>query len=137
LYRIVRLRALPAALTLTLALFQGCHTPRDKSSLAAKDARSSATPFHFSVKPGANLAETMEIRLDGRVVFSTSAGATTFLHRFDVFMTPGWHRVQTSTSTGASHTAVVQSDREKWIRVAREPAKPEGIGVHVTEFPLR
>jgi hypothetical protein len=52
-------------------------------------------------------------------------------------VTPGWHSVETRTSGGSRHRAMVAGDRTKWIRVQRDPSKPEGVGVHVTEYPQR
>ena len=49
----------------------------------------------------------------------------------------GWVKVVTQTGSGIHHQAMVEGNRDKWVRILREPAKPEGVGVHVTEFPVR
>ncbi len=72
------------------------------------------------------------LALDGVTIFR---GALNQERRFALSTSPGWHRLDTYLGEGYHHTTVVNTAAPKWVRIAREPSKAEGVGVHVTEFP--
>ena len=91
--------------------------------------------FHIAVANASGSAERVEVMLDGTVVLDAQVAGRSKNTAVAVPVTPGWHRIETRTSGGGRHRAMVEGDRTKWIRVQREPRKPEGVGVHITEYP--
>lgn len=100
-------------------------------------ATSSGPAFSFVIGNMGRVEEHFTILLDGVTVFDgpVRPGERRPIGRVGV--TSGWHKVESRTVAGIRHQAIVDANRDKWIRILREPSKPEGVGVHITEYPTR
>lgn len=99
--------------------------------------RPEGTRFYIIAANASRKAERVQVMVDGRVVVAADVAGRSRNAPVALDVSPGWHRIETATSGGARHRAMVDGNRTKWIRVQREPSKPEGVGVHVTEYPQR
>lgn len=92
--------------------------------------------FHFTMENRGRQAESISVVIDG-VATAQHLLKPRESKSFSVPVRKGWHMIQTRSTSGVAHQAMVQGDKEKWILVRRDPSKPEGFGVHVTEYRRR
>lgn len=124
------------SVVLVAAVLCSCRTSSRTKARPPEPVLPTTPVFHFRVMNDSPAPDQVTVALDGKQIFS---GACAFgqPNRFDLQVNPGWHSMDSRSGAGARHHAVVRGDREKWISVRLDPRKPEGFGVHITEYPTR
>ncbi len=131
--RIARWRGAVVIVALGLVLLPGCRGGRRPVPCP----RTETPNLHLRVANRAARGERIEVQLDGRTIWNGEIAGGHSAAPVSLRATAGWHRMTTRTSGGATHQAMIQCEREKWVLVQRDPRKPEGVAVHITEYPQR
>jgi hypothetical protein len=122
-----------SATLISLILLCACHhIPKQIEQSSPAPVRANSV-FHFTVENHSRVKDRLSVTMDGAQI----ANAELRPGEKSDYQIPapiGWHMIRTASSSGSSHQAIVQADREKWILIRREPGKNEGIGFHVTEY---
>jgi hypothetical protein len=132
------LYALPA-LSAAALMVAACHSGTARHTSPGQTAAPAARTHTITlcVDNMTRTASAVAVSVDDKTVLQATVppGARTADHAVPV--APGWHRVETRVPGLRPNTAMVQSDRDKWILIRRDQARADGIGVHVTESPVR
>ncbi|MBX7247239.1 MAG: hypothetical protein K1X53_17205 [Candidatus Sumerlaeaceae bacterium] len=134
--RILKWNVLLASLLLAVISFSGCRSSIRSKGKSAPSRPTSSGNLHVYVGNRGNSPEIFTVKIDGKTYYQGPATSQR-QHAFDATLKPGWHRIESITASGLHHTAMLEADREKWVLINRDPAKPEGVGVHINESPLR
>ena len=123
-------------LLLLLPLLCGC-AGRGSDTIAHNDTTASGPRLSLTVGNRGRLSERFLVQVDNQKVFDDTIVPGQSRSISPLPLKKGWVRVDTQIGSGIRHQAMVEGNRDKWVRILREPSKPEGVGVHVTEYPVR
>ena len=123
-------------LLLFLPLLSGC-AGRGSDPISHSPSTTSGPRLNLTVGNRGRQAERFMVQVDEQKVFDETIAPGQSRSINPLPLKKGWVKVVTQTGSGLHHQAMVEGNRDKWVRILREPAKPEGVGVHVTEYPVR
>ena len=124
------------ALLVVLPLLTGC-AGRGSEPIIQGPSTASGPRLSLTVGNRGRQPERFNVQVDGQKVFDETIAPGQSRSINPLPLKKGWVKVVTRTDSGIHHQAMVEGNRDKWVRILREPAKPEGVGVHVTEYPVR
>jgi hypothetical protein len=119
-----------------LPLLAGC-AGRGSEPIAKGPATPSGPRLTITVGNRGRQTERFVVRVDDKNVFDATVAPGQTRSVDPLPLKKGWVKVNTKTDSGINHQAMVEGNRDKWVRILREPTKPEGVGVHITEYPVR
>lgn len=129
-----RWRKLMTILAVALPILGGCRSSKTGAVVSSPmPDRPKSPAFHFVLRPN-SVAQPVTVLVDGQEKFRSTPGSGE--ERFSVLVSPGWHDLATRASDGSTHRAMIEGNRDKWIRIRGEAASLEGFRVHVTEYPI-
>ena len=111
----------------------GCRSTKSPQPAALPEPAQQQAAFHVVFRANSSV-HPVEVLVDGSRQFTSSGRAGE--ERFSIPVRPGWHELITRSADGRQHRAMIQGDRNKWIRIRGESGKTEGFRVHVTEYPI-
>jgi hypothetical protein len=121
-----------AVLVAAAAAAAGCAQFGDSSIQPVRPAAPSGN-IEVMVTNRTNATAPLSVRIDGRVIFSGVLAPGERRLAAGAAGGGGWHKLVSQTGDRPPHFAMIRSDRRKWVTVKVDPARREGVGVHVSE----